>query len=264
MDTGNSRSPLDPAKLDALRRQGGDDHLVSMCESFLTSSVQRLDELGATSDPTVLSRISHNFKTSCRIVGALHLGELCEALEHATEGGEPPPPGAVQQLSDEFLQVSGEVEELLRKATARTGSGSAQGARGQDPAESVSKRKPHIALVEDNADSRLLMSTILKDGYVVDEYASGEQALDGIAQSPPDLVLLDVSLPGMDGVEILAHLREDAASRALPVVALTAHAMQGDRERFLASGFDDYIAKPLVDEQVLFDIIERLLRRSAS
>jgi len=116
-----------------------------------------------------------------------------------------------------------------------------------------------IAVVEDNADNRLLLQAILGDQYELVEYDNGAEALDGIGRSRPDLVLLDISLPGMDGNEILQRIRRDAALRDLPVIALTAHAMAGDREKFLAAGFDDYITKPIVDESQLFSAIKRLL-----
>ncbi|HEY2027353.1 MAG TPA: response regulator, partial [Gemmatimonadaceae bacterium] len=74
-----------------------------------------------------------------------------------------------------------------------------------------------------------------------------------------DLVLLDISLPGMDGNEILARIRRDNRLRRLPVIALTAHAMSGDREKYLAAGFNDYITKPIVDETILLGAISRWL-----
>jgi two-component system, cell cycle response regulator DivK len=117
-----------------------------------------------------------------------------------------------------------------------------------------------VAVVEDNADNRLLLQAILGDRYQLVEYENGIDALAGLGRQRPDLVLLDISLPGMDGTEILKRIRGDVALRDLPVIALTAHAMAGDREKFLAAGFDDYITKPIVDETRLFDAIERLLR----
>ena len=116
-----------------------------------------------------------------------------------------------------------------------------------------------IAIVEDNADNRLLLQAILDGQYDLVEYENGVDALAGLAASTPDLVLLDISLPGMDGNEILARIRADSELRKLPVIALTAHAMSGDREKYLAAGFNDYITKPIVDETILLAAIERWL-----
>ena len=116
-----------------------------------------------------------------------------------------------------------------------------------------------LAVVEDNADNRLLLRAILGDEYDLVEYENGVEALAGLAQARPDVVLLDISLPGLDGTEVLRRIRADAALSTLPVIALTAHAMAGDREKFLASGFDDYVTKPIVDEMHLLDAIKRLL-----
>lgn len=120
---------------------------------------------------------------------------------------------------------------------------------------------PTIAVVEDNADNRLLLQAILGERYDLVEYENGVDALKGIGAAPPDCVLLDISLPGMDGNEILRRLRQDDALAGLPVIALTAHAMAGDREKFLAAGFDEYVTKPIIDEDELFSAIERLIRR---
>jgi len=117
-----------------------------------------------------------------------------------------------------------------------------------------------IAVVEDNADNRLLLSAILGDLYRIVEYAGGPEALEGMRREPPDLVLLDISLPGMGGTQLLRHIRAERTLCRLPVVALTAHAMTGDRERYLALGFDHYLSKPIIDESDLLGAIERLLR----
>ncbi len=117
-----------------------------------------------------------------------------------------------------------------------------------------------LALVEDNPDNRLLVQAILEERYEIDEYENGVVALEGMADRAPDLVLLDISLPEMDGTEVLARMRADETLRRIPVIALTAHAMTGDRERFLSLGFDGYMTKPIVDEEALVDAIEGLLR----
>lgn len=116
-----------------------------------------------------------------------------------------------------------------------------------------------IAVVEDNPDNRLLVQVILESQYEIDEYETGFAALEGLQRQKPDLVLLDVSLPEMDGTEVLQRIRADEKLRDLPVIALTAHAMAGDREKFLGAGFDDYVTKPIVDESLLLGAIEKLI-----
>lgn len=118
-----------------------------------------------------------------------------------------------------------------------------------------------IAIVEDNPDNRLLLGAILGDRFEIDEYEDGPAALAAFAVSRPDLVLLDISLPGIDGIEVLARLKADVALSGVPVIALTAHAMSGDRERLLGLGFDDYVSKPIVDEEELVRAIDALLAR---
>jgi CheY-like chemotaxis protein len=116
-----------------------------------------------------------------------------------------------------------------------------------------------IALVEDNPDNRLLVRAILDGLFEIDEYASGQEAIAGIRRDPPVLVLLDISLPAMDGTEVLKVLRRDPATESIPVIALTAHAMAGDRERYLGMGFNSYVTKPIVDEHILITEITRLI-----
>lgn len=119
--------------------------------------------------------------------------------------------------------------------------------------------RSRIAVVEDNPDNRLLVQALLEDRFDIVEFETGVGAVAGLLDAKPDLVLLDISLPEMDGTEVLAWIREQKELQGLPVIALTAHAMAGDREKFLAAGFDDYLTKPIVDEAVLFESIERCL-----
>ena len=121
--------------------------------------------------------------------------------------------------------------------------------------------KPRIAVVEDNPDNRLLVQAILDGLYEITEYESGTAALIGLAEAMPDLVLLDISLPEMDGTEVLRRIRSDPRLAALPVIALTAHAMSGDREKYLGLGFNDYLTKPIVDDAVLLETIARRLSK---
>lgn len=116
-----------------------------------------------------------------------------------------------------------------------------------------------LVVIEDNPDNRLLLQALLNDAYEIEEYEDGPSALAGMSAIHPSLILLDISLPGMDGSEVLRRIRGTPGLDALPVVALTAHAMSGDRDRFLAEGFNGYVTKPIVDEELLFAAIRELL-----
>ncbi len=116
-----------------------------------------------------------------------------------------------------------------------------------------------IALIEDNKDNRLLVRALLEGYYILKDYETGFEAMEGLKSFTPDLILLDISLPGMDGVEVLTRIRSEERLRSIPIVALTAHAMSGDRERYLAAGFDEYVPKPIVEEEELLQTIARLL-----
>ena len=118
-----------------------------------------------------------------------------------------------------------------------------------------------IAVVEDNQDNRILVRAILEEQYEIIDYETGFEALEDLKKNIPDLILLDISLPGMDGVQVLAKIRSDERLKEVPVIALTAHAMVGDREKYLASGFNDYVTKPITDETLLIGAIERRLVR---
>jgi two-component system, cell cycle response regulator DivK len=103
-----------------------------------------------------------------------------------------------------------------------------------------------ILVVEDNEKNMKLFCDVLQaTGYATLEASSGEDAVKAALTQEPALVLMDVQLPGIDGVEALSRLRQDERTASIPVLALTAQAMSGDRERFLEAGFDGYLAKPV-------------------
>jgi CheY-like chemotaxis protein len=103
-----------------------------------------------------------------------------------------------------------------------------------------------ILLADDNLPSRELMREILEaSGHVIVEAVNGRDALDLIRRNQPELVFLDLQMPVLDGFSVIRELRSDFRFRNLPVVAVTASAMLGDRERAIAAGFDSYIAKPI-------------------
>lgn len=103
-----------------------------------------------------------------------------------------------------------------------------------------------ILIVEDNDKNLKLVRDLLQfRGFRTIEAMDAETGLDLAGECHPDLVLLDIQLPGIDGMEALVRLRAEPRTADIPVVAVTAHAMGGDRERFEAAGFDGYIAKPI-------------------
>jgi two-component system, cell cycle response regulator DivK len=103
-----------------------------------------------------------------------------------------------------------------------------------------------ILVVEDNARNMRLFCDVLRaSGYRTLEATTGEQAVELVFAHRPDLVLMDIQLPDIDGVEALGRVRADDGFATVPILALTAQAMEGDRERFLAAGFDGYLSKPV-------------------
>jgi CheY-like chemotaxis protein len=103
-----------------------------------------------------------------------------------------------------------------------------------------------ILIADDKATGRELVRTILEtDGYEVYEAADGLQAVEQARTIQPDLIILDLHMPGLDGFGVVGILRKDAAFASTPILALTASAMMGDRERALAAGFTGYVSKPI-------------------
>ena len=119
-----------------------------------------------------------------------------------------------------------------------------------------------ILLVEDNEMNRDMLSRRLeRHGYCVGVAVDGPSGVEMALSEAPDLVLMDMSLPVLDGWEATRRLKAAPATRHVPVIALTAHAMSGDREAYLGAGFDEYVSKPIVDERILLRAIERCLAR---
>ena len=121
---------------------------------------------------------------------------------------------------------------------------------------------PTVVLVEDHADNRLVLQLLLSARYEVRDYESGAAVLAALSADGavlPDAVLTDIDMPDMDGLEVLRRIRATPPRAALPVVALTAHAMRGYREELLAAGFDGYVSKPIVDDEAMFAVIDQCI-----
>jgi CheY-like chemotaxis protein len=119
-----------------------------------------------------------------------------------------------------------------------------------------------ILIAEDNAVNRELLRELLEmRGHAVLEARDGEEALRVVEESKPDILLLDLGMPVLDGYGTVRKIRENPGFATLPVLAVTAYAMQGDKERILSSGFDGYLSKP-INPTLLFQELERLLSRT--
>ena len=118
-----------------------------------------------------------------------------------------------------------------------------------------------IVIAEDSAAGRELLRELIESwGYEVIEATDGREALQKIIETAPDLVLCDIQMPEQDGYAVIQSLRQDTRFRKLPVIALTAFAMRGDKEKTLAAGFDGHHSKPVEFESLKAEI-ERLLVR---
>lgn len=118
---------------------------------------------------------------------------------------------------------------------------------------------PTILVVEDNPANQMLVGLVLeREGMKVDLAATASEVLERLDSSPPALILMDVHLQGGDGLELTRHIKSDPRTAAIPIVALTADAMSGDRETTLRAGCDGYIAKP-IDTRTFAEEIRRYL-----
>jgi two-component system, sensor histidine kinase and response regulator len=123
-----------------------------------------------------------------------------------------------------------------------------------------SRGKLRILLAEDNmVNQRLAFRLLEKQGHVIVLANNGQEALDHLLKDSFDLILMDVQMPDVDGLEATREIRkrEVSTGKHIPIVAMTAHAMEGDRERCIEAGMDDYISKP-IKASMLFEVIERL------
>ena len=173
-------------------------------------------------------------------------------------------PGDHQRIFDEFQQGEAggrsaggnrprpRALETAHRAPRRQDLGGQRDRQGKHVRVHAAREEPltvpaePILVVEDNEKSmKLLRDVLLAQGYLAIEATTGRQAIELAAAHAPALVLMDVQLPDLDGVSALRRLRADARTARIPVVAVTAQAMRGDRERLLAAGFDGYVSKPV-------------------
>lgn len=202
-------------------------------------------EAAGRADGAEVARLAHSLRSSCGQVGADDLMQRLAALEGRAQQGD-------------LATAPADLDALILDLDAFLAT-----LPHPDPSPRDGSRRRRVGVVEDNDDTRLIVRAILEPVFDVDECATGQEALERFERRPPDAVLLDISLPGIDGIEVLSRLRADPRTAQIPVVALTAHAMVGDRERFLAQGFDGYASKPILDERDLIATVQAALEGEA-
>ena len=122
--------------------------------------------------------------------------------------------------------------------------------------------KKRVLIVEDVEFNRDLLVQLLEEDYEILTANDGGASLELAARERPDLILMDLSLPVVDGLEATRRIKADRSLESIPIIAVTAHAMQGDREEALAAGCDDYMSKP-IDEDILFEKLAHYLKDEA-
>jgi len=128
----------------------------------------------------------------------------------------------------------------------------------------MTKKPTTILYVEDNFDNRVLIRRVLEsEGYRVIDASTANDALEELEKELPDLILTDINMPDMDGYTLTAKIKEKPEHKNIPVIAVTANVMRGDKERSLKAGCDGYIQKP-IDIDILTEQIERYLKKANS
>ena len=198
-----------------------------------------------------LSRMSHELRTPMHAI--LGFGQLL--ADEPALAAAPPARAHVRQILGAGECLLGLIDGLLDLARI-----DADGASPRDAPAPPAPCRGTVLYIEDNAVNQLLMEAVLQQRTQLHMLRADlpEAGLEMARKQRPDLILLDIQLPGIDGYEVLRRLRHDAATRAIPVVAVSANALRSDIERGLAAGFTDYLTKP-IDQTLLVATLQRLL-----
>ena len=245
---------INKSSIEHIRQIGGDELVIEIIDLFfdLVPAVMFEIEMACKNlDHNLISDLTHKLRSSCGNLGAYILNDAASELSRLAKEEDDKKIHPQFEIMQELFHDCVEDLECIKKDFGPVKK-SVAASKNNNP------DKPVVVFVEDNIDNRVLVNAILSDDYKVIEFDNGADGLCGIEKIIPDIVLLDISLPVMDGMEILKRIRKNPEISKLPVIALTAHAMAGDKERFLTAGFDGYHPKP-VDERELQALIASFL-----
>lgn len=232
---------LDRSVTERLRGLGGDALVRRMVRLFLVTSDEarlRIDAALANDHAHVAQAAAHHLFSSAAQLRLGAIAELAERVETAAKSGDL---ASARALAGEMTAGLAAAAIELRQFLAEL-----PGAAS-------------VVVVDDSEDVRVLLHLILEPQFDVTEYATGSTALSGIRRIPPDLIIIDVSLPDMSGVDLLRAIRADDTLYNLPAVALTALA-EPEHTSFVETGFDLYIRKPVVDSDEFLRALERVMK----
>ncbi len=255
-DLMNIEQVLDKQALVNLQENAGSAYM-EMIEVYLEDQVLYLDAIDKgvrEKDRALLKRSAHTLKSSSRHFGAFKLSELCEKIEQVSEQE------SLDVISG-YLQSLKSISTSVRKALAYE----LNRLKDEQEASGDSLEDQFVArllVVDDDRSMRVTMRAVLeRDGYIIDECANGAQALRKFEEAPPDLVLMDAMMPGMDGFSACRELRKQTNGKHTPILVVTALDDESSIDRAFASGANDFIPKP-VNFAVLRQRITRLLDAS--
>jgi len=197
-----------------------------------------------------LSKLAHNKKSS---LGSLKLSHFYEILVKVEENIRVKNYRELKELIEKLEQMISEIPAEIIRGKAEK--------EVEDKIEKISKKKYNILIAEDNAINRKFINALLKSDlnrYNLFFAENGEEALKILEEQEIDLILMDIQMPVMDGMEATRRIRQNNKYNNLPIIALTAHALVGDKEKFISIGCNDYLTKPF-NKKDLFDMLEKYL-----
>jgi CheY-like chemotaxis protein len=240
MDTQN----LDHSVVDKLRSVGGDALVRRMVRLFLVTSEQAMQRMQAglmNAAPEVVQAAAHHLYSSAAQLQLTDVADLARQVEAAARAGDADAASAtLVALAPALAHRSVALRDLL----------------------AVLPQAARIAVIDDSEDVRVLLRLVLERHFDVAEYESATSALLGMRRFPPDVVIIDVTLPDMSGIDLLEFMRADPALRAIPAVALTALS-RSDQSSFEEAGFALHIRKPVLDTDALVGALAALLEQRA-